>query len=387
MPEQTLIVGGGVIGCAIAYNLASRGARVTLLERASVAAEASSAAAGLLAPIAEASQDDAFLQLAIAGLRAFQEEAVALESAGGIAIEYAQSGIVRTAETAEQAEALRARIAWAQAQGLPVRWYDAPAIHGIVPALGARVLGGLYSPEEGQVNPGRLTLALAQAATRRGAAIHEGTEVDALVRSGDVVTGVRLRSGETLSAERTVLAGGAWTRLLGRGAVDLPVAPVHGQYVLLRALPQPFSQALYGEHIYLVPRPDGTIYAGATEEPQRGFEKRVTVGSVRGLLDATAALTPALAEAELLRAGSGLRPGSPDHLPVLGYAPGVSGLVVASGHFRNGILLSLITGRLIAELLLNERTSIDLAPFAPDRFLAATGATQRGDASDGRGEL
>jgi glycine oxidase len=382
MPDQYLIVGGGVIGCAIAYNLASRGARVTLLERASVASEASGAAAGLLAPIAESRQDDAFLQLAVAGLRAFQEESAAIESAGGIAIEYAQSGIVRTAETAEQAAALRARIAWAEAQSLPVRWYDAPAVHGIVPALGDRVIGGLYSPEEGQVNPGRLTLALAQAAARRGATIHEGAEVDALVRAGDAVTGVRLRTGATVGADRVVLAGGAWTRLLGRGAIDLPVAPVHGQYVILRALPQPFSQALYGEDIYLVPRPDGTIYAGATEEPERGFEKRVTVAGVRGLLNATAALTPVLEQAEVVRAGSGLRPGAADHLPLLGAAPGVDGLTIAAGHFRNGILLSLITGRLMAESLLHGRTSIDLAPFSPARFLAGS----RDGASDAAGE-
>jgi glycine oxidase len=382
MPDQYLIVGGGVIGCAIAYNLASRGARVTLLERASVASEASGAAAGLLAPIAESRQDDAFLQLAVAGLRAFQEESAAIESAGGIAIEYAQSGIVRTAETAEQAAALRARIAWAEAQSLPVRWYDAPAVHGIVPALGDRVIGGLYSPEEGHVNPGRLTLALAQAAARRGATIHEGAEVDALVRAGDAVTGVRLRTGATVGADRVVLAGGAWTRLLGRGAIDLPVAPVHGQYLILRALPQPFSQALYGEDIYLVPRPDGTIYAGATEEPERGYEKRVTVAGVRGLLNATAALTPVLEQAEVVRAGSGLRPGAADHLPLLGAAPGVDGLTIAAGHFRNGILLSLITGRLMAESLLHGRTSIDLAPFSPARFLAGS----RDGASDAAGE-
>jgi glycine oxidase len=143
---------------------------------------------------------------------------------------------------------------------------------------------------------------------------------------------------------------------------------VHGQYAILRAVPQPFAQALYGEEIYLVPRRDGTIYAGATEEPERGYDKRVTVRGVGGLLSATAALVPSLREAELLHAGSGLRPGTSDSLPVLGYAVDVANLAVAAGHFRNGILLSLITGRLMAELLLEGRTSIDLAPFSPRRF-------------------
>src|SRR5579883_483150 len=241
MPDRFLIVGGGVIGCAIAYNLASRGANVTVLERDHIATEASGAAAGLLAPVAESKQDDAFLKLAVAGLRAFQEEAAAIESVSGLSIEYAQSGIVRTADSVAQAAALKARIPWAEAQGLPVRWYDAPAVHGIVPALGDRVVGGLYSPEEGHVNPPRLTQALAQAAARRGATIHEGADVDALVRSGDNVGGVRLRGGTMLPADCVVIAGGAWSRFLGRGALDIPVAPVHGQYAILRALPQPFS--------------------------------------------------------------------------------------------------------------------------------------------------
>lgn len=371
MPQEIVIVGGGVIGCAIAYNLAGRGACVTILERTTIAAEASSAAAGLLAPIAEASQDDAFLQLAIAGLRAFEEEAEGLETTSGLAIEYVQSGIVRVAETPEQAAALRARIGWAEAQGLPVRWYDAPHVHGIVPALGDTVIGGLYSPEEAQVHPRRLTLALAQAAARRGAVIREGAGVDALIHEGRTVTGVRLQSGEVVTGDWTVLAGGAWTRLIGRGAAELPVAPVHGQYVLLRALPQPFTHALYGEHIYLVPRPDGTIYLGATEEPERGYQKRVTVGAIHWLLAGATRLVPALEEADIIATGSGLRPGSADRLPILGLAPEMEGLAIATGHFRNGVLMSLITGRLMAELLLEGRTSMDLEPFSPARFISA----------------
>ena len=371
MADRYLIVGGGVIGCAIAYNLASRGATVTLLERGHIAEEASSAAAGLLAPVAESKQDDAFLRLAVAGLRAFEEEAAVIESVSGLSIEYAPSGIVRTAENGEQARGLQARIPWAESEGVPVRWYEAHALHGIVPALGDRVVGGLYSPEEGHVHPHLLTQALAQAAARRGATVREGVEVAALAVEGGVARGVRLRSGELLPADCVIVAGGAWTPLIGGAALDLPVSPVHGQYAILRALPQPFAQALYGEEIYLVPRRDGTIYAGATEEPERGYEKRVTVSGVGGLLDATARLVPALAEAEVVRTGSGLRPGTSDTLPVLGFAPDVRGLAVAAGHFRNGILLSLITGRLVAELLLDGHTSIDLAPFAPIRFRAA----------------
>lgn len=368
MAGSFVIVGGGVIGCSIAYHLAGLGQRVTLLERAEIAGEASGAAAGLLAPVAESSEDDPFLRLATAGLRVFEEDAASIEAVSGLSIEYAPTGIVRTAGSLDEADALQQRIPWATAQGLPVRWYDALSVRALVPVLGDGVVGGLYSPEEGHVHPARLTQALAQGAARRGAEICEGADVDALVRSGDAVAGVRLRDGETVAADCTVLAGGAWTRFAARGALDVPVVPVHGQYAILRMLPQPFTHALYGEHIYLLPRPDGTIYAGATEEPENGYRKRVTAGGVRWLLDGATALVPVLDAAEVVRTGAGLRPSTADKYPVLGLAPGIGGLAVASGHYRNGVLLSLITGRLLGELLVYGRTSMDLAPFSPGRF-------------------
>ncbi len=369
--ERLLVVGGGVIGCSLAYHLAGAGRQVTLLERATIGSEASSAAAGMLAPLAESDEPGVFLELAVAGLRAFQEDAAAVEAVSGLSIEYMPVGIIRTAGEQGRAEALRARIAWARQLGLPVRWLDGAEVRRLEPSLGDETIGGLDSPEEAHVHPRRLTAALAQGAARRGAEIREGAEVEALIRHGDEVSGVRLTNGEVLMAGSVVLAGGAWSRMLGRGAVELPVAPVLGQYLLLRSIPCPFKRVLYGEHVYLLPRADGTIYVGATEEPEAGFDKRSTAQGIRGLLNAAASLVPSLDRAEIVSVGSGLRPGTYDHMPILGHVSGVPGLSVAAGHFRNGVLLSLITGRLMTELLVYGRSSIDLVPFSPGRFNAA----------------
>ncbi|HLZ73284.1 MAG TPA: glycine oxidase ThiO [Dehalococcoidia bacterium] len=373
MAQRIVIVGGGAIGCSLAYHLAGAGQQVTLLERATIAAEASSAAAGMLSPVAESAHPDAFLELAVAGLRVFQEDAAAIEAVSGLSIEYVPNGVLRTANAPERSELLQSRIAWAKSAGLPVRWLSRAECLTLEPALGPAVIGGLDSPEEGQVHPRRLTQALAQGAARRGAEIREGSEVHGLLLRGGSVTGVRLSTGAAVEGDLVLLAGGAWTAFCARGAADVPVEPVKGQYAILREVPQPIRRVIYGEHAYLLPRPDGTIYLGATEEPEAGYEKRVTVAGVRGLLNAAAELAPVLERAELAATGSGLRPGSPDRLPILGFVPGVSGLAVAAGHFRNGVLLSLISGRLLTELIVHGRTSIDLTPFAPGRFAAPAG--------------
>jgi glycine oxidase len=192
--------------------------------------------------------------------------------------------------------------------------------------------------------------------------------------SGRAATGVELAGGECLTADEVVLAGGAWTRFFAPYAVDIPACPVRGQYLVLRPLPQPVRRVVYSPDVYLVPRADGTVYAGATEEHGAGFHKQVTAAGVRGLLDAAIACVPALARAELVSTGAGLRPGSPDRLPLLGRVPEMDGLVVATGHFRNGVLLSLITGRLLAEMLVHGRTSMDLEPFSPGRDTVHGGA-------------
>lgn len=400
MPPSVIIVGGGVIGCAAAYYLSGAGCSVTLYERATIAAEASGAAAGMLAPLAEAPEPGPFLDLAVAGLRAFQEDAAAIEAVSGHRIEYVPSGILRTAASRDQAATLQRSLLWAAEQGLPAAWLDAPKLGKTEPELSPALAGGLLSLEEGHVRPPRLTQALAQGAARRGARILEGVSVSRLLGGpadfrafdrlgsralregprpadgpvgngfGRDAGGVVLADGTIGHADVVLLCGGAWSALTG-GAPPLAAMPVRGQYIILRALPQPIRRVIYGDHIYAVPRTDGTIYVGATEEPEAAFRKAVTADGVRGLLERIVALVPALAGAEVVSTGAGLRPGSPDGLPGIGWVPGRPGLAVATGHYRNGVLLSLITGRLLAELIVHGRTSIDLAPFSPGRFEGA----------------
>jgi len=372
---SVIIVGGGVVGCSLAYYLAGAGCPVSLLERGQIASGASGAAAGILGPLAESAEPGPFLDLAVAGLRAFQEDAAGIEDTAGLRVEYAACGVLRPAEDRHHAAALQRSLSLAADVGLPASWLGPDELHRLEPALAPGLVGALYSPEEGQVQPRRLTLALAHGAARRGAVIREGAAVHCLARSSDAVYGVETTGGETLRADVVVLAGGAWSRFLP--GTEVAVRPVRGQYVLLRRLPQPVRRIIYRRHGYVVPRLDGTLYVGATEEPEAGYHAAVTATAQRDLLASAIRLIPALAGADVIASGAGLRPGSPDGLPILGWLPGVSGLAVATGHFRNGVLLSLITGRLLTELIVYGRTSLDLAPFSPARCagdLSAAGA-------------
>ncbi|MGH2585318.1 MAG: glycine oxidase ThiO [Dehalococcoidia bacterium] len=359
------IVGGGVIGCACAWALARAGVSVTLYERGRLATEASGASAGILAPLAESDSPGPFAELAIAGLHAFRQEIDAIVDESGIDPEYRACGVIRLAFDEADAAALRHAAAWQTNQALGLRWVDAPQVAEVEQAL-APSHGALISNDEGMVKPPLLVRALAAAAVHRGARLHEHAEAIGPAVEGDRVTGVRLASGETEPAGAVLLAGGAWTGQLAGEAVSVPVRPVKGQYALLSLTPRPLRHVVFAGHGYLVPRVDGTIYAGATQE-EAGYDRRVTAAGLAEVLEMAWSIIPALRDAEVTGTGAGLRPGSADGLPTLGRAPGTENLYIASGHFRNGILLSLISARLMTELILGREPAISLAPFDPAR--------------------
>jgi glycine oxidase len=366
------IVGGGVIGCACAWALARAGLSVALYERGRLASEASGASAGILAPLAESGSPGPFVQLAVAGLHAFAEEIDALVEESGIDPEYRRCGVLRLAADEQDAAALRAAAAWQANQALGLRWLDPREIAELEPAL-APSRGALFSADEGMVRPALLVRALATAAARHGARIHEHVEVAEPALAGDRVTGVRLGSGAVAPAGAVLLAGGAWSgRAAGPAAPAVPVFPVKGQYALLQMTPPPLRHVVFAGHGYLVPRVDGTIYAGATQE-DAGYDHRVTVAGLGAVLEMARAILPVLDGAEVIGSGAGLRPGSADGLPILGAAPGVEGLYIAGGHYRNGVLMSLITGRLMSELIQGREPSIPLAPFSPRRHVQDAG--------------
>lgn len=360
---DVLVVGSGVIGCSIAYSLAKRGAAVTVLERDTPGGVASRASAGMLVPTAEGLPKGPLLNLALRGLKMFPSLAQELLEEGGMDVEYSPSGVILPAYTEEEAAEQQKR---AQTDRRGLRWLSRAEALEHEPLLGTWPHGALYQPNEGHVNPVKLTDGFTQAAARRGVAFHYGVEVDGLLRHGKRVTGVRTGTTEW-QADAVVVAAGSWSGTLARRVgITVDVQPVRGQVVLLKALPQPLRSIVFGHPGYIVPRGDGTLLVGASQEFV-GFENRPTAGNLAMLLEASRRLVPVLEQATFLDTWTGLRPGSPDEAPILGPVPGLQGLALATGHFRNGILLSAVTGELMAEYLLHG-TAAPLRPFGLERF-------------------
>jgi glycine oxidase len=369
---EVAIVGGGVIGCAIAYYLTEAGAHVTLLERGEIGGEASGAAAGMVGPPLDAApsgpfdsaQGRPFRDLCRAGSALFPSLVPALAEETGIDIQYQAAGFLQVAETEERARALKAVAG--HGRGLRLEWIEGEPLRRLEPALSPALLGAAYSPEQRHVNPGLLTQAFARAAFGRGAILRQGTAVGAFLRHGDRVIGIRTGDADAVGAGQIVLAAGPWTRPLARKlGVDVPTRPMRGQMIAYRSTL--VRHIVSGEEGYLIPKLGGFLYAGATVEDV-GFRPHITKRGLAWLRGMAHGLAPGLRSAEVASAWAGLRPGSPDGLPIIGPLPGWENVYVASGHFRNGILLAPITGRLIAQLVTEGKTELPLAPFSAERF-------------------
>jgi glycine oxidase len=331
---RVVIVGGGVIGCAVAERLSrERRHRVLLFERDSVGAHASGAAAGLLTPFS----DTAGSELAARSLAMFPEVVERVERSG-IAVEYREQDCLVPALTGEEERRLR------RGAG---RWLDAEQAHVEEPGLSQRVRGAAVF-REAQVTPGRLVRGLARTAAAQGAEVREGAPIGGLtVRSGHV-HGIQTADGQ-VRADVVVLAAGPWSAALTSPlGVALDVRPSRGQLVLLRPRGAALRNLLTWRGSYLVPKLDGTVVAGSTEEDV-GFDDRPTAEGVAGLLDFAYSAVPALGDAAVERVWAALRPATSDGRPVIGAAPDLANLLLATGHNRSGILLAPITAELVAE--------------------------------------
>lgn len=359
-------MGGGIIGCAIAFFLAKSGVRPLVLERGQVGGEASSGAAGMLTAQAHTDEPGPFLDLKLASRALYEELAVELRERTEIDIEYRTLGHVVPALTEEEHEAVARRVEWQAAHGLPAVRLDAKEARDLEPGLAPDVRGAGWFPEDDHVNNTAVTQALASATMRLGGQVRTDCAVVDLVREGERVTGVRTVD-ETISTGNVVLCAGAWMQEFERAAgFPLPIVPAKGQMVVGRLQPPALRHVVYGAEAYAIPRPTGEHIIGSTVE-YVGYDRRVTFGGITGILRGITRLVPALHEAAMVASWACLRPAAPDGLPLLGQVPGRPGLVVATGHFRNGILLSPITGKLIAELLVHGKSSISLEPFRLDR--------------------
>lgn len=375
--DDVLVVGGGVIGMAIAEALACEGVRVRVLESEGIASGASGAAAGMLAPISEAGGDETFLRLGLESLSRFAPLAARLREASGIDPELEASGLLRLVADEPGRLALAAQHARVGAlagslgtlsgpAGASGEWLDAEALRGVEPELSAGIHGAFFSPFECHLRPPLWVRALEASARARGAAIETGVRALTLRRVGRRIVGVESSAGRR-EAGAVVLAAGPWTAGLleassirPRHAVSLPIEPVRGQ-ILSLAAPLPRTRSIvWSDEIYCVPKRDGSWIVGATEE-RVGFDRRVTAEGVAWLLDRARALFPSLRDASFDRAWAGLRPVSADGLPYVGAVPGWEGLHLAAGHGRNGVLLSPITAERIRDELLGKAGMDDLA--------------------------
>jgi glycine oxidase len=360
---DVLIVGGGVIGCALARELARRGVSVTLLERGEIGGEASGAAAGLLSPQAEADAPGPLFAAGIASRDLYGAWIRALEEESGLAAGYRQTGVLRCALSETEDLRLRETLAWQRHAGLPVETREPMLLAAEVGAeLSALVRRALFFPREAIVHCRRLMAALARSLEVRGVDVRTRTPVRAFRFERGACLGVETDSG-LVEAAAVVDAAGAWAGFDERPGFP-PVRPVRGQIVLLRG-ESPIATVVQSEEIYLVPTPDGSVIAGATVE-ETGFRSEVTAEGVEGLIAAARRLCPGLAGARFEAAWAGLRPRSPDGLPILGES-GLRRLHLATGHFRSGILLAPWTAGLLADQLTGEGSEA-LREFSITRF-------------------
>lgn len=364
---HVVVVGGGAIGCAVAFALAERRVEVTVCERGSVAAGASGAAAGMLAPLSEAPDGGPLLAAGMEALAEFRAWREAVEKAAGIEVEASHGGTLLLARDEEQADQLRDRLEWQRELDPNIRWIDPAELGRVAPHLREGLAGAAHYPGEMQVTARLYTRVLARAAVARGARLHEETPVRSLLTDGAAVIGVEIEGGRLL-ADAVVLAPGANAFLLEGVGMKLPLAPVKGELIRLRPIQDLPRFLLFAPSGYVAPTADGTVIVGATERPDNE-SLTVAVGSVAGLLELATDLVPSLRQASFNGAWAGLRPTLPDHLPAIGPVPGHRGLWLAVGHHRNGILLSGWTGRRLAAAMLDG--SPLPAAMAPDRLLTA----------------
>ena len=373
------VIGGGVIGLSIAWRLAQCGAQVTVFEKGRTGSGATHAAAGMLAACAEAEPgEEKLVELGRASQALWPSFTTELEVAAGMPIDLRQDGILDIALTSDDAARKHHHLEYQQSLRLPVEWLSATEVRRREPHLGGRIAGALFSPEDHQVDNRKLVAALRIAADRAGVTIREETPVKGLHIAHGRAAGVDLADGSHAPADAVVVAAGAWSRQIDGlpPASRPPVRPVKGQMIVLRMDPAAplIRHVLWVPGAYLVPRNDGRLLIGATVE-EKGFDSALTAGGVLSLLEAAWRALPAIEELPIDEMWVGHRPGSRDDAPILG-AGGVDGSFYACGHGRNGILLTPITARAVANLVVTGKPEPVIDAFGVGRFAGTAMAAE-----------
>ncbi len=365
-----VVVGGGVIGLAVARFARGLGIDVLVLDRGRVGEEATRAAAGMLSPIGEALDPGDFLDFGLRSLQSYPAFASELEEESEVEVGFEGGGKVRVALSLEEAGRLRSHHEWSARHGFSTHWLDPHDLAVAEPGVSPDALGGILIEGDCRIDNRALVRALAIAARRRGVEILEEEPVRGVVFGGGRIGGVVLADERVIEAHAVLLAAGAWCGQLEGVPSPLPIRPVRGQAVSLRPEAPVSGRVLESESVYLVPRRNGRLIAGATVE-EVGFRREVTAGGLASVLTAAIDLSPGLAGARLEESWAGFRPGTPDGLPILGEDPEMDGLFFATGHFRNGILLAPETGRSLAHAIAGNPAEGPPEAFSPSRFRKA----------------
>jgi glycine oxidase len=358
---QVAIVGAGVVGCAIAHELSSRGAGVQVIEMRGTGLGATRASAGILAPHIEG-HTEPVRALGLASLDLYDTFISRIRTDSGHAIEYQRTGTLEVAATLEEADVLAEKARHLADAGVAHTFLDGLAARGLEPGLSVNIAAGLLVPVHGYVGAAALTDALALAASKRGAQWTSGDvqRIESLSGRIRITT-----SAGAITADAVVVAAGSWAGRLSTPA--MPVRPIRGQLLHLQ-LPRPAAaRVIWGTGCYVVPWQDGSLLVGATVEDV-GFDEAATVAAVRQLLEEGRKVLPAVESARFREVRVGLRPATPDELPLVGASSTMPGVFYAAGHYRNGVLLAPLTASLIADLVLDGRAGHELALVRPERF-------------------
>ncbi len=366
-PSDIIVIGAGIIGCAIAHELARRGASVQLVDERPVGMGATQASAGILAPFIEAREGSPLLELTVASLARYDEFVARAAAESGVTIPFRRTGTLDVAFNEADLRELHQTADVLARRDVAALLLDAAAVRAEEPQVGDGAIGGLLIEAHGYVAAGDLTRALVVAARRHGTQLIERGHVRRILRrDGDIV--VETDRG-SLTGNAAVLAAGSWSGEVEIEGVTarVPVRPVRGQLLALSWPGTALRRVTWSSRCYLVPWDDGTLLVGATME-EAGFDERTTVAGVRDLLDAACEVVPSAWSAGFRAARVGFRPGTSDNLPVIGPSLALPNLMYATGHFRNGVLLAPLTATLVADAMLDGRLDPMLAVVSPSRF-------------------
>ena len=364
--SQVVVVGAGIVGCAIAYELARRGAHVRVIDRRDVGQGATQASAGVLAPYIEAHDRRPLLDLTTRSLDLYDEFVARIVEDSGVAVQYVRTGTLEVATEPRDMPRLEGIHAACVERGIRAELFDANTVRRVEPQLAPTVQGGVVVESHGFIGATDLTAALRRAAAAHGVSFQTSAAVTRIEGNG---AGLRIETGgDAFACESAVMAAGSWSGHVEiGGASPVPIRPVRGQLLHLGWPAPPLKRVVWAPDCYLVPWSDGSVLAGATSE-EVGFDERATVAGVRALMDAARRVTPEVSSASFKEARVGLRPATPDELPVIGPSAAVPGLVYACGHFRSGILLAPLTAAVVADFMVDRRLDSVLDLTSPSRF-------------------